>query len=614
MFSLKGESLLKYLIAGTPQGGILSPLLWNLVIDSLLRRLDSLNLSSSEGMCQGYADDIMALRTSFSLDDARADMQSVIDEVGSWCAQHNLSLSSAKSSLVLFTWKRKNVSITPLTISGHTDPIPFTSDVKYLGVILNRKLNWGSQVKASVSKATKAAFTAQRVIGNNWGVNRKRSIWIYKAIVVPTIAYGCHLWKFQGKYCHSKQLAKLDGTATKLISRGPKFISHKTSSLVSGVTPLADKLEQRAFGTLLRLEVGKSLSSETCSRVKYQTQSQLFRKKAGEIIPAGTELDLSPPERLQSPKFTTIIADEEMITQLRNNQLEATRDYSHCCFTDGSKMGGCTGAGIVVFIQHSIAPIHTNSSRLESYNSVFQAELAAISMACEFITKHLTPLDTVAILSDSRAAINSLTAVLSNSKSVSRTRYHLDQVASLGIKTSLVWVKAHVGIVGNELADKAAKGGTTSTSRLSLPIPSSHISSLLANASIDKSVLAFFDNTANPLRHLNSHLANSQFRPFFGNLSKGESRALAAFLDNKAPLNYFVAKLDATTSETCDLCYCGTQTNGHIIQMSPALAHTRMECFGEPFPSSSQVTDLPPKSLVKFLKCCGIFDGFFKSD
>jgi hypothetical protein len=52
--SLTGSSLTARVAGGCPQGGVLSPLLWNLVVDELLAGLND------HGLCAtGYADDIV---------------------------------------------------------------------------------------------------------------------------------------------------------------------------------------------------------------------------------------------------------------------------------------------------------------------------------------------------------------------------------------------------------------------------------------------------------------------------------------------------------------------------------------------------------------------------
>ena len=54
--SLMGSSLTAKVVGGCPQGGVLSPLLWNLVVDRLLIAINNLGFSTF-----GYADDIVII-------------------------------------------------------------------------------------------------------------------------------------------------------------------------------------------------------------------------------------------------------------------------------------------------------------------------------------------------------------------------------------------------------------------------------------------------------------------------------------------------------------------------------------------------------------------------
>ena len=50
---IPGHSLRRYVVRGTPQGGVLSPLVWNLVLDELLRKLKKTGCK-----IVAYADDL----------------------------------------------------------------------------------------------------------------------------------------------------------------------------------------------------------------------------------------------------------------------------------------------------------------------------------------------------------------------------------------------------------------------------------------------------------------------------------------------------------------------------------------------------------------------------
>jgi hypothetical protein len=87
---------------GCPQGGVLSPLLWCLVVDDLLARL-----SGSGVFIQGYADDICFLVVGKFPNTVSGLMQWALSTVEMWCNKVGLSVNPDRTGLVAFTRKRK---------------------------------------------------------------------------------------------------------------------------------------------------------------------------------------------------------------------------------------------------------------------------------------------------------------------------------------------------------------------------------------------------------------------------------------------------------------------------------------------------------------------------
>jgi hypothetical protein len=99
---------------GCPQGGVLSLLLWSLVVDGLL------TWPNREGQhTQFYTDDLALFITVKSSSTVSELMQRVLNILQSWCRAEELSVNPDKTELVLFT-KRKKVDglIEPVLLNG----------------------------------------------------------------------------------------------------------------------------------------------------------------------------------------------------------------------------------------------------------------------------------------------------------------------------------------------------------------------------------------------------------------------------------------------------------------------------------------------------------------
>lgn len=161
--SVAGESVVVGTDRGCPQGGILSPLLWSIVIDDLLTIL-----TDNGFMVQGYADDLVIMIREKMDAIASQRMQRALDTIQTWCQGQGLRINPQKTIIVPFTKRRKLLLRAP-TLDGTV--INFSSEVKYLGITLDQKLNWNSHLDKLRRKALVATLTYRRLLGRNWGIN-----------------------------------------------------------------------------------------------------------------------------------------------------------------------------------------------------------------------------------------------------------------------------------------------------------------------------------------------------------------------------------------------------------------------------------------------------------
>ena len=98
---LLGNSATRVLTKGTPQGGVLSPIAWNIDFDDLL------NLFNQGPVhIKGFADDAALLVCGKDLFTLVHLMQTALDKALRWGLSRGLSFSAAKTVIVLFTHKR----------------------------------------------------------------------------------------------------------------------------------------------------------------------------------------------------------------------------------------------------------------------------------------------------------------------------------------------------------------------------------------------------------------------------------------------------------------------------------------------------------------------------
>jgi hypothetical protein len=83
-----------------------------------------------------------------------------------------------------------------LVVNPHkTNVIIFTSTVKYLGVLLDPKLNWKQHLIKKRKKLCSSVWVCRRTMGKTWRINSKLALWIYKVILLPKFPYASVVWR-----------------------------------------------------------------------------------------------------------------------------------------------------------------------------------------------------------------------------------------------------------------------------------------------------------------------------------------------------------------------------------------------------------------------------------
>ena len=161
---------------GTPQGSVLSPLLWNIVMNSFL---NSCNNPNSNALA--YADDINIVCWSKS----KTDLQSTkaVNKVLEWCQNNSLELSLSKTNFICIG----------TTLDKVLD-IAQSPTIKVLGVIIDDRLSFHKHINQQIVKCQKASRYINKYCKLNFGLDSKKRIQLYNAWLRPILTYGSEIW------------------------------------------------------------------------------------------------------------------------------------------------------------------------------------------------------------------------------------------------------------------------------------------------------------------------------------------------------------------------------------------------------------------------------------
>lgn len=219
---------------GVPQGSVVGPLLWNLTYDRILR----LQLPAGAEML-GFADDTMVIVSAKSVAELEAKANTTLQLVFEEISELGLTLSVNKTEAMLFTNKYK-YDKPNLRLAGQT--LELKSQMKYLGMVVERRLLFKSHLIGAAAKAEKVANSLGRLMPNIGGPKQSRRK-LYVAVAQSILLYGSPTWA-STMYEAPGNAAIVNKTQRKCLLRSIcayRTVSETAANLLSG-TPPADLL------------------------------------------------------------------------------------------------------------------------------------------------------------------------------------------------------------------------------------------------------------------------------------------------------------------------------------------------------------------------------------
>lgn len=166
--------------AGVPQGSVLSPLLFSLYVNDI-PRTPRVELAL-------FADDTALYATERDRSKLFQRLQSAATTLGDWFRLWRIEVNPEKSAAVYFHRGKSDLHPPPIRLFDRV--IPWKSQVKYLGVILDRGLSFAPHIKAVRNRAAFILGRLYYLIGKQSKMSLRHKTTIYKACVRPIMTYA----------------------------------------------------------------------------------------------------------------------------------------------------------------------------------------------------------------------------------------------------------------------------------------------------------------------------------------------------------------------------------------------------------------------------------------
>ncbi|GFV86058.1 putative RNA-directed DNA polymerase from transposon X-element [Trichonephila clavipes] len=378
-------------------------------------------------------------------------LQTAVNNIVKWCDTNGHSISASKSCCVHFCRKR----------GIHPDPeirirdiqIPVVPDVRFLGVIFDRRLTflphilhlrkkqsysridygcvaYGSACNSTLQKLDPVHHMALRICSGAFRTSPVQSLYVY-CHQLPldlrrrklSLAY---YFKILSVPSHPLQNVYMSTSMKRLYDARP-----------SNIRPFMDRMKLH-------------ISELDLPNVHIQ-QRNLFL-----FQPWNTpRFPLYQPFATYSKSTVAPVVFQRVFAYHRSQYSRYSAIY-----TDGSKRADYVGCGVVIEdIMHGY--------RLDTSCSIFTAEAVAIYRALQLIDSTMPR--KYCIYTDSMSVLEALENYHDRCHPVVCTILDItSRLYSKGFDIVFCWLPSHVGIIGNEQADSAAKSATT---HLPLAVP-----------------------------------------------------------------------------------------------------------------------------------------------
>ncbi len=598
--SLKGHSISRWLTQGVAQGGVLSPLAWNIAFDGLLKLI---NMDGALGI--GFADDGAIILVGPDPKTLKTLAQQALDRAVEWGNQNGLTFCSAKTKVVLFHRKKHHAKY-PANITMNGATLPFDRSLKYLGIILDDGLYFSEHIRNKIKVCKRLMVLLNKAIACTWGPLPKYMRYAYEGIIRPKLTYGALVWaRYAGGFKNAfKSLQRLS-------MRCMCHFRHSTPTdglqIATGLVPLDIYILEQATMAYIRTKplatrqwngLGKALSYKGHRRFVEDTMEEFG-------ISINIKVDEIPRSQNWIRNFTLDRSSFDKGLPLPPNGKRVE------CWTDGSQTEDDEGFKITGWGGTIRLPRHLGGNKIDckgslaSHNSVFQAEVRGIhETATKLIDvlQNTTSKEEIVFYVDNRA---SLLALIKPFKTVSSVKECADVLNILGAQheVTLRWTKAHVGIAGNEAADKLAKAGCKSKNKSHIPPPKSYVKSLVHSACMRRWEKRWKkQKDCRQTRLFFLHPDKSKSKEIMTH-SRHDLGLLLRTITGHSYCNRHHSVVNPAVDPTCRKCGEEEETDIHLITECEALWQIREDVFRARFiPNMTNLRTLwTPGKLMKFM-------------
>lgn len=551
---------------GLPQGDILSPILFNLyTVD-----LHKLQNSSTEVL--QYADDFTFIISDINESALNAKASQTMRQIKLMLDELNFEINPDKCKYI-------TINCSPFSsfqVWMFDSLIEKANHLKILGIFFDDKINFKKHVKETKDNAAKYVNLLKIFNSKRGGAHPRSSLNVFNALVKSRTTYGSPCTFNLSK----SQVQSLQVTHNAALRHCLGMVkSSPVTALLgeAGDWPIEYSIELQNIkfiakhlysNSIIGNDIRNGNSTSNLNAIYLQHPSLQHIPTFTPLTSSVLNLKICCNILGYSNKLLTT----EKLT-LATDMIAKYND-TYKIYTDGSKSDN--GAGLGIYFDDTEECI---SRRINTDLSIKTIEIMAIFMAINLAL--LMGKKNIVVFTDSRSSCQSLLNTCKTKKYIKK--YYESKIIHLAIKNkdcqiSIQWLPAHIGLQGNETADRLA-GDCTNTNTLDeIQIPPEEAINICKNTLHNKWTQEFIRRTQTKGKFHAQIIKNPSLKPWFckSSLGSAELKQIIRLRSGHSFDKKFKALMRVTDSNACNTCNT-LEDAVHIIEHCPLYTLTRQK-------------------------------------
>ena len=216
--------------AGTPQGSVLSPTLFNIFVNDIPLRQNSMLDAGT------FADDTTLWASAAKKKTAIDSLQISIRQLEPWLAKWRIKVNPKKTQFICFGNKDGNGKI---VLCGET--VNEVNCLKFLGTTFDKQLSAVPHCTEVASRAMSRVHLLKRLRGQTWGASQQRMKQFYVQFVRPVMENG-FTYSATGKKTAINKLRVVQNAAMRTILKAPPRTRIKDMEIKTGIQDIQLRL------------------------------------------------------------------------------------------------------------------------------------------------------------------------------------------------------------------------------------------------------------------------------------------------------------------------------------------------------------------------------------